>query len=93
MIERLAAAEHDRADRIVAEHHRQARLLAEQDVEVLQRPDVGEPLTAGALARCLLRYPAMTLKVVVAIHWQALLIWCKRNPVYDHPNKHRGATP
>lgn len=52
-----------------------------------------EPLTAGALARCLLRYPAMTLKVVFAIHWQALLIWCKRNPVYDHPNKHRGATP
>jgi DUF1365 family protein len=44
-----------------------------------------EPLTAGNLARCLLRHPAMTLKVVWAIHWQALLIWCKRNPVYDHP--------
>ena len=52
-----------------------------------------EPLTAGALARCLLRYPAITLKVVFAIHWQALLIWCKRNPVYDHPSKQRGATP
>lgn len=46
-----------------------------------------EPLSAGSLARCLLRHPAMTLRVVIAIHWQALLIWRKRNPVYDHPNK------
>ncbi|MCK7593854.1 DUF1365 domain-containing protein [Pseudomarimonas salicorniae] len=45
-----------------------------------------EPITAGNLARCLLRHPAMTLRVVLAIHWQALLIWCKRNPVYDHPS-------
>jgi len=49
-----------------------------------------EPITAGSLARCLLRFPAMTLRVVLAIHWQALLIWCKRNPVYDHPRKSRG---
>jgi DUF1365 family protein len=52
-----------------------------------------ETLTAGSLARSLLRHPAMTLKVVWAIHWQALLIWCKRNPVYDHPRKQRGASP
>src|SRR5262249_23114186 len=37
VIERLAAPQHDRADRIVAHHHRQARLLAQQDVEVLQQ--------------------------------------------------------
>ena len=52
-----------------------------------------EPLSAGNLARCLLRHPAMTLRVVFAIHWQALLIWCKRNPVYDHPSKHKGVSP
>lgn len=49
-----------------------------------------KPLTGANLARALLRYPAMTLKVVAAIHWQALLLWLRRNPVYDHPGK---ATP
>lgn len=44
-------------------------------------------LDGSSLARCLLRYPLMTLKVVVAIHWQAFLIWRARNPVYDHPSK------
>jgi DUF1365 family protein len=40
------------------------------------------------LARVLLRYPAMTLRVVAAIHWQALRLWLRRNPVYDHPQSH-----
>ena len=43
------------------------------------------PLDGGNLARCLARWPLMTGKVVAAIHWQALLIWLRRNPVYDHP--------
>jgi len=42
-------------------------------------------LNAANLARVLLRYPAMTLRVVAAIHWQALRLWLRRNPVYDHP--------
>jgi len=42
-------------------------------------------LNAANLARVLLRYPAMTLRVVAAIHWQALRLWLCRNPVYDHP--------
>ena len=51
------------------------------------------PLTGANLARVLLRYPAMTLRVVAAIHWQALLIFLRRNPVYDHPAKrHTGAS-
>jgi DUF1365 family protein len=48
---------------------------------VLQR----RPLSAGTLAAALLRYPLMTLQVLVAIHWQAFFIWRKHNPVYDHP--------
>jgi len=40
---------------------------------------------AANLARVLLRFPAMTLRVVIAIHWQALRLWLKHNPVYDHP--------
>lgn len=49
-------------------------------------------LDGPTLARCLLRYPLMTIKVVAAIHWQALLIWLARNPVYDHPRKASGDT-
>lgn len=45
-------------------------------------------LTGANLARVLLRFPAMTLRVVAAIHWQALLLWLRRNPVYEHPNDH-----
>lgn len=48
-----------------------------------------EPATGWNLARCLVRHPAITLRIVFAIHWQAFLIWCKRNPVYDHPTKAR----
>ncbi len=47
-------------------------------------------LSAWSLARCLLIYPMMTLRIVIAIHWQAFLIWCRRNPVYDHPSKAHG---
>jgi len=47
------------------------------------------PLTGRALAGSLLRHPWMTARVVLAIHWQALLIWCRRNPVYDHTPKAR----
>lgn len=44
------------------------------------------PLDGPSLARCLVAYPLMTMRVVAAIHWQALLIWLRRNPVYDHPS-------
>ncbi|MGA9334561.1 MAG: DUF1365 domain-containing protein [Rudaea sp.] len=45
-----------------------------------------KPLTAANLARSLLRFPAMSLRIVVAIYWQAFLIFLRRTPVYDHPN-------
>ena len=44
-------------------------------------------ISAGTLARVLMVYPFMTLKIIVAIHWQALRLWLKRVPVYDHPAK------
>src|SRR6185312_16659273 len=50
------------------------------------------PIGAASLARVLWRYPLMTAQVVGAIHWQALRLWLKRNPLHDHPSP-QPATP
>lgn len=56
---------------------------------VLQRRE----FNTANLARALWRYPLMTLKVVGAIHWQALRLWLRGNPVYDHPSLAKSAAP
>lgn len=45
--------------------------------------------TAPALRSALIRHPWMTAKVIAAIHWQALLLFIKRVPVFTHPSKVR----
>jgi DUF1365 family protein len=47
----------------------------------LERREISGPALASALAR----WPFMTLKVVGAIHWQALKLWAKDVPVFTHP--------
>jgi len=47
----------------------------------LKRQDIN----GASLARILLRHPWMTAKVALTIYWQALKLWVKRNPFYDHP--------
>ena len=42
-------------------------------------------IDAGTLASILLRYPWMTARVAWAIYWQALKLWVRRTPFYDHP--------
>ena len=42
-------------------------------------------LRGASLARVLWRYPAMSARIVGAIHWQAFRLWLRRNPVYTHP--------
>jgi len=54
---------------------------------VLQR----EELTAGSLARVLFTYPLMTMRIIMAIYWQALKLWLKGAPVHDHPSKNSPA--
>ncbi len=44
-----------------------------------------EPLSDRALAKALLRYPFMTLKVVAAIHFEALRLWRKGASVVPRP--------
>lgn len=43
------------------------------------------PVTAANLRRVLMRYPAMTVSVIVAIYWQALRLRLKRCPFHPHP--------
>lgn len=44
-------------------------------------------INGASLARALVLYPFMTLRVMAGIHWQALKLWLKRCPVYLHPAK------
>lgn len=51
------------------------------------------PVTGLNLARTLATFPAMTLKVIVAIYWQALRLALKRAPFHAHPAKYAGGRP
>ncbi|HEV7666975.1 MAG TPA: DUF1365 domain-containing protein [Thermoanaerobaculia bacterium] len=45
------------------------------------------PITGRNLAAAIARFPFMPLQVVAGIHWQALRLWWKGLPIYDHPAK------
>jgi DUF1365 family protein len=49
----------------------------------LERTEISGP----SLARVLAFHPLMTIKVIAAIHWQALRLWLKGAPVHEHKPK------
>ncbi len=49
----------------------------------LHRREISGP----ALAWVLIRFPAMTLKVLAMIYWQAFRLWLKKTPYYEHQIK------
>lgn len=46
-----------------------------------------EEISPLSLARVLLNFPLMTVKIVAAIYWQAFRLWAKKVPFQDHPDK------
>ena len=68
----------------------------EEVVVAIREDEAGEPvlnasfsgtrraLTDGNLASALLRHPLMTVKIIGAIHYEALRLWLKRVPYHAH---------
>lgn len=46
-----------------------------------------EEISSASLATVLTRFPWMTARVLVGIYWQALRLWVKRTPSYQHPER------
>lgn len=62
------------------ENHRGAERLFDATM-ALRRAEI-TPFRLNAL---LVRFPFITVKVIIAIYWQALRLWMKRCPAYAHP--------
>ena len=45
-----------------------------------------QPISSSTLNRCLVVYPFLTVKVSLAIYWQAFKLFIKRVAFYPHPN-------
>lgn len=71
-------------DRLAAhmENYRKGEKVFDATLDLERRE-----ISGASLARVLLTYPFMTLQVIVGIHWQALRLWLKSVPVFDHPDK------
>lgn len=70
----------DREVRISIENLEQGKPVFHADLHLAR-----QEITSWSLARLLMLYPWMTLKVFVAIYWQALLLWWKGCRYYPHP--------
>ena len=42
-------------------------------------------ITGRNMAMALIQFPMITMKIVIAIYYQALLLWLKKIPFVNHP--------
>jgi DUF1365 family protein len=64
------------------ENWREGRVVFDATLNLHRRP-----ISSAHLAHALLAFPAMTVKVVAGIYWQALKLILKRTPFFAHPKK------
>jgi DUF1365 family protein len=64
------------------ENDRDGRVVFDATLALTRRE-----MTGPSLAGVLLRFPASTLRVLVAIYWQALRLVLKRAPFHAHPRR------
>lgn len=62
------------------ENHDQADKVFEAGLYLLRRP-----LNSANLAKALIVYPLVTAKVVLAIYFEAVRLWLKKTPLFQHP--------
>lgn len=43
-----------------------------------------EDLTQWSLMKCFLGFPLLSIKVILGIHWEAIKMWLKGFPIYQH---------
>jgi DUF1365 family protein len=63
------------------ENRQQGERIFEASLSLARRP-----ISGRELARILVLHPAMTLKVILAIYYQALRLWLARASLYPHPS-------
>ena len=51
-----------------------------------------EELTSKNMNNIIIRFPLMTVKIVSAIYWQALKLWLKGVPIFNHPKNNKEIT-
>ena len=47
------------------------------------------PIGRRSLDAMLLRFPFMTARVILGIHWNAFILWLRRVPIFPHPARAR----
>lgn len=77
---RFVASEPNESHRVHMDSYRDGERFFDATLK-LER----ETISSGTLIRRLIRTPAMTLKVIVAIYYEALKIWLKGGTYHSHP--------
>ncbi|MDO3382499.1 DUF1365 domain-containing protein [Gilvimarinus algae] len=70
------------------ENHREGRCHMDATLQLEKKT-----WTTGNLNRVLIRTPFNTMKVPLAIYWQALKLWLKGAPIYNHTKGDRVLSP